>query len=373
LSKVDDTNVTVTLSGSPTAALLAATTITLGWTGSLAVTRGGTGLTTCSQGDIFYGSAANTIAKLAKNASATRYLSNTGSSNNPAWAQVDLSNGVTGNLPVGNLNGGSGATAATFWRGDGTWAGVTSSSTSGIVTDTPGGNARGGDLLEGAAASSVVGLTPRITSRFSGWAATFNAVSPITSGVTDGTISGSTSLVKDATGFWTRYGNTAAVIGRAAGNSTTCCWWDHKPVVEWYLRTQTITEVGTTPWRFWFILTNSNAAPTNTDDLHTQKFIAIRYSTAHGANDGGWVGVTSDGTTQSASAQIAAIAATTPYCLSIAWASATSATLRVNSSAAVTMTVANLAGQDMYLWLVMCSTGANDRTFDHSAWLLERN
>ena len=62
-------------------------------------------------GDIIYASGANTPARLAKDTNATRVLTNTGTSNVPAWAQVTLTSGVTGTLPVGN--GGTGATTLT--------------------------------------------------------------------------------------------------------------------------------------------------------------------------------------------------------------------------------------------------------------------
>ncbi len=58
------------------------------------------------QGDLIFGSAASTTTRLAKDTNATRYLSNTGASNEPAWDQVDVSNGVSGTavLSIGGAN-----------------------------------------------------------------------------------------------------------------------------------------------------------------------------------------------------------------------------------------------------------------------------
>ena len=74
------------------------------------ITSDGTGhvFESQAQGDTLYATSTTVLSRLAKDANATRVLTNTGTNNNPAWAQVTLTTGVTGTLPV--ANGGTGAT-----------------------------------------------------------------------------------------------------------------------------------------------------------------------------------------------------------------------------------------------------------------------
>lgn len=62
LTRVDDTNVTLTLGGTPATALLQATSITAGWSGQLAVSRGGTGLASATAYAVLCGGTTSTGA-----------------------------------------------------------------------------------------------------------------------------------------------------------------------------------------------------------------------------------------------------------------------------------------------------------------------
>lgn len=200
LTKTDDTNVTLTLGGSPATALLQDASITVGWSGILAATRGGTGngftqfsgptttaktftlpnasatilttnaAVTASQGgtgqtsyttgDILYASSSTALSKLADVATGNALISG-GVGVAPSYGKIGLTTHVSGTLPVSS--GGTGATTVTgLLQGNGTSAvtAITNSATVGQVLRVTGTSTYAWGALDLADTDATTGTLP---------------------------------------------------------------------------------------------------------------------------------------------------------------------------------------------------------------------
>lgn len=145
LTKTDDTNVTLTLGGTPATALLQATSLTLGWTGLLSLARGGTNANlTASNGGIFY-STASAGAILAGTSTANQIVLS-GSNAAPSWSTATYPATTTVNQIL-------------FSSSANTITGLTTGNSSTIFTNTSGvpawtGSMTNGQLLIGSTSAS---------------------------------------------------------------------------------------------------------------------------------------------------------------------------------------------------------------------------
>ncbi len=150
LTKVDDTNVTLTLGGTPSTALLQTTSITAGWTGTLSGTRGGTGVnngtsTITIGGSVTYSGAFTFTGTLTGNTSVTFPTSGTlaTTSSLPTGAALTKTDDTNVTLTLGGSPTTALLNAASITAG---WTGTLGTSRGGLNSSA---SPTGGTILRG--------------------------------------------------------------------------------------------------------------------------------------------------------------------------------------------------------------------------------
>jgi hypothetical protein len=201
LTKTDDTNVTLTLGGTPSTALLRATSLTLGWTGQLDLTRGGTAASlTASNGGIVY-SNASTLAILSGTSTAQQLLLS-GASTTPQWSTTTypLTNAINTLLYASSAN---------------VMAALATANSAVLVTNSSGVPAWSGTMTNGQLIIGSTGATPTAATLTAGTGVSITngagsiTISAATSGIAWTTVSGTTQTAAVNNGYVTN--NAGAV------------------------------------------------------------------------------------------------------------------------------------------------------------------
>lgn len=204
LTKTDDTNVTLTLGGTPASALLQASSLTLGWTGTLSGTRGGTGVnngasTITLGGSLTTSGAFTTAFTVTANTAVT--LPTTGTLATLAGSEALTNKSVNG---VTLTTGGS---ATTYLNGTGAYS---TPAGGGTVTTVSVVSANGfAGTVATATSTPAITLTTSITGILKG---NGTAISAATAG---------TDYLTPSTGVTSITGTTSQVIASAATGAVT--------------------------------------------------------------------------------------------------------------------------------------------------------